>query len=73
MILPPGEPQALKDIENQLSGTDPGLAAVLREFDAAPGRVRARVHRERIRYIVMMALLWALLALCVTMIALTAL
>lgn len=63
MILPPGQPQTLREIESRLSEADPGLAAMLTGFEADPGRAR---------YVVVMATLWALLAVCVTMIAVTA-
>lgn len=63
MILPPGQPQTLREIESRLSEADPGLAAMLTGFEADPGRAR---------YITMMAALGALLAVCVTMIAVTA-
>lgn len=72
MILPPGGPQALKEIEDQICEGDPGLAIILSEFAADPGRVRARVRRERIRDITLMALLWALLVTCIIMMAVTA-
>lgn len=71
MILPPGGPQALKELENQICEGDPGLAAMLSEFAADPGQVRARMRRERIRDITLMSVLWALLIACLVMIAVT--
>lgn len=73
MILPPDRPQALKEIEEQLSEADPGFAAMFTRFGTDPGRAVAEVRRERTRYVIMMACLWTLLALCLTMIAVTAL
>ncbi|MCL2584010.1 MAG: DUF3040 domain-containing protein [Streptosporangiales bacterium] len=71
MILPPGQPQTLREIENRLSEADPGLAAMLTGFEADPGRARYRARRERYRYIIVMTGLWAMLAACLTMIAVT--
>lgn len=71
MIPRPGEPQALKKIEERLAQSDPGLAAMLTRLDADPGRTRQRARRARARHAAVMVVLGMLFCFCVTMAAIT--
>jgi hypothetical protein len=71
-MVMPSEPRTLREIEDRLSEADPGLAAMFTGFEADPGRAREGARRERAGYVARMALLLALLALCVTMIVIMA-
>ena len=67
-MVMPGEPRTLREIEDQLSEADPGLAAMFTGFEADPGRAREGARRERAGHVARMVVLVALLALCVTMV-----
>jgi hypothetical protein len=71
-MVMPGESRTLREIEDQLSEADPGLAAMFTGFEADPGRAREGARRGRAGYAARMLFLWVLLALCVTMVILMA-
>ena len=78
MIPKPGEPAALKQIEDRLAESDPALAVMLAVFDADPSRAgecsrpAPPAPRARARHAAMLVVLALVLAFCLAMVALTA-
>lgn len=77
MVLRPGEPRALKQIEERLAASDPSLAAMLAVFTADPSRAGqcsrpAPSRRVRPKYVAVLVVLVIGLVACATMAALTA-
>lgn len=77
MVLRPGEPRTLKQIEDGLAQSDPALATMLAVFAANPSRARecsrpAPPRRARPRHVAVLIALVMCLIVCVTMAAITA-
>ena len=76
MGLPADEPRALREIESQLSTSDPSLATLFAVFAADPSRARecsrpAAARRARAKRVAVLIVLTMLFVMSVTMAALT--
>lgn len=85
MGVVPGDPRALTEIESHLAKSDPALAAKFAAFATDPprareperqppawGRAPARARHGRARQVAVLLVLALMLAMCLTMVALTA-
>lgn len=75
MINRPGETRMLRQIEDQLTESDPGLAAMLATLDADLGRTRQRpppTRGEKARHVAVLIVLGLLVAFFTAMAIITA-